>query len=62
MQLAIAWVLANPAVSSALVGAKSPEQVYHNAKAADWTLTEEDLQEIEELMDGYRMTWIKDEP
>ena len=62
VQLAIAWVLANPAVSSALVGAKSPEQVYHNAKAADWTLTEEDLQEIEELMDGYRMTWIKDEP
>ena len=62
VQLAIAWVLSNPAVSSALVGAKSPEQVYHNAKAADWTLTEEDLQEIEELMDGYRMTWIKDEP
>ena len=62
VQLAIAWVLANPAVSSALVGAKSPEQVYHNAKAAGWILTEEDLQEIEELMDGYRMTWIKDEP
>lgn len=61
VQLAIAWVLANPAVSSALVGAKSPEQVYHNAKAADWTLTHADLQEIETLMDGYRMTWIKDE-
>ena len=62
VQLAIAWVLANPAVSSALVGAKSPEQVYHNAKAADWTLTASDLREIETLMDGYRMTWIKDEP
>ncbi len=62
VQLAIAWVLANPAVSSALVGAKSPEQVYHNAKAADWALTPSDLQEIETLMDGYRMTWIKDEP
>ena len=62
VQLAIAWVLANPAVSSALVGAKSPEQVYHNARAADWTLTGGDLQEIEELMGGYRMTWIKDEP
>lgn len=61
VQLAIAWVLANPAVSSALVGAKSPEQVYHNAKAADWTLTPSDLREIETLMDGYRMTWIKDE-
>ena len=62
VQLAVAWVLANPAVSSALVGAKSPEQVYHNARAADWTLTPSDLQEIEELMGGYRMTWIKDEP
>ena len=39
VQLAIAWVLANPAISSALVGAKSPEQVYHNARAADWHLT-----------------------
>ncbi len=61
VQLAIAWVLANPAVSSALVGAKSPEQVRHNAKAADWSLTPHDLQEIEEVMGGYRMTWMKDE-
>ena len=60
-QLAIAWVLANPAVSSALVGAKSAEQVYHNAKAADWRLTPGDLEEIEALMGGFRMTWVKDE-
>lgn len=60
VQLAIAWVLSNPAVSSALVGAKSSEQVYHNASAADWTLTSSDLDEIESLMDGYRMTWVKD--
>ena len=61
VQLAIAWVLANPSVSSALVGAKSSEQVYHNAKAADWRLTPEDLAEIEELMGGFRMTWVKDD-
>ena len=61
VQLAIAWVLANPSVSSALVGAKSPEQVYHNAKAADWHLTDGDLLEIESLMGGFRMTWIKDD-
>ena len=60
-QLAIAWVLANPAVSSALVGAKSAEQVYQNAKAADWHLTAEDLAEVEELMGGFRMTWVKDD-
>ena len=61
VQLAIAWVLANPAVSSALVGAKSVEQVYHNAKAADWRLTPGDLEEIEGLMGGFRMTWVKDD-
>ena len=61
VQLAIAWVLANPAVSSALVGAKSPEQVYHNASAADWELTPDDMQEIETLMGGFRMPWVKDD-
>ncbi len=61
VQIAIAWVLANPAVSSALVGAKSPEQVHHNAKAADWHLTPADLQEIETLMGGFRMPWVKDD-
>ena len=61
VQLAIAWVLANLAVSSALVGAKSAEQVYHNAKAADWHLTAGDMEEIEELMGGFRMSWVKDD-
>jgi aryl-alcohol dehydrogenase-like predicted oxidoreductase len=33
-QLAIAWVLQNPNVSSAIVGASQPEQVHDNAKAS----------------------------
>ncbi len=49
VQLAIAWTLAHPAVTSAIVGAKSPEQVYHNARAADWRLTESDLAELDEV-------------
>ncbi len=52
VQLAIAWVLANPAVTSAIVGAKTPEQVQHNATAADWTLTESDLKEIDGILEG----------
>ncbi len=52
VQLAIAWVLANPAVTSAIVGAKTPEQVQHNAAAADWTLTEPDLKEIDSILGG----------
>ena len=55
VQLAIAWVLARPAVTSAIVGAKSPEQVYHNAKAADWRLTDRELAEIEKMVGGLRL-------
>ena len=33
-QLAIAWVLANPNVSAAIVGASRPEQVVENVKAS----------------------------
>ena len=33
-QLAVAWVLQNPNVSSAIVGASRPEQVRDNVKAA----------------------------
>ena len=35
VQLAIAWTLAHPSVTSAIVGAKTPEQVYNNANAAE---------------------------
>ena len=59
VQLAVAWVLAHPAVTSPIVGAKTPEQVYHNAKGADWRLTESDLKEIDALMDGFRPEWGK---
>ena len=33
-QLAVAWTLQNPNVSSAIIGASRPEQVTENAKAA----------------------------
>ncbi|NQU96925.1 MAG: aldo/keto reductase [Chloroflexi bacterium] len=49
-QFAIAWVLANPAVTCAIVGAKTPEQARHNAAAGDWRLSQADLAEIEELL------------
>ena len=55
VQLAIAWTLAHPAVTSSIVGARTPEQVRHNAKAADWRLTETDLREIDEIQGDLRM-------
>ena len=55
VQLAIAWTLADPAVTSSLVGARTPEQVYHNIKAADWQLTEAELAEVDKIQGGLRL-------
>jgi len=49
-QLAIAWVLHNPNVASAIVGASRPEQVAENVKAAGVTLSEDILTKIDEVL------------
>lgn len=49
-QLAIAWVLSNPAVTSAIVGAKRPSQLEENIGGADWKLTKEELSMIDEIL------------
>jgi aryl-alcohol dehydrogenase-like predicted oxidoreductase len=49
-QLAIAWVLRHPALTSAIVGARKPAQIEETAKAADWELSPEDIAEIERLL------------
>ena len=51
-QLAIAWVLANPNVSSAIVGATRPEQVRDNAAAAGKKLEPALLAQIDEIFEG----------
>ena len=40
-QLAIAWVLRNPAVSSAIVGASRPEQLVDTVKASGVSLDDD---------------------
>ena len=49
-QLAIAWVLQNPNVAAALVGASRPEQVGENVKAAGVKLEPELLARIDEVL------------
>lgn len=48
--LALAWILRQPNVASALVGASRPEQVTENAKASGVELDEEVLERIEEIL------------
>ncbi len=49
-QLAIAWVLRRPEVTSAIVGARRPSQIEETVGAATWTLSEEDIAEIDALL------------
>ncbi len=49
-QVALAWVLRQPNVASALIGASRPEQVVENAKASGYVLSDDILAEIEEAL------------
>jgi aryl-alcohol dehydrogenase-like predicted oxidoreductase len=49
-QLAIAWVLANDNVATALVGASRPEQIASNAEAAGVTLDADVLTRIDDIL------------
>ncbi len=49
-QLAIAWVLANKNVASAIIGASRPEQVTENVKAAGVSLNDDLLAKVDEVL------------
>jgi aryl-alcohol dehydrogenase-like predicted oxidoreductase len=49
-QLAIAWVLRRPEVTSAIVGSRRPSHIKETAVAGDWVLSEEDIAEIDVLL------------
>jgi len=51
-ELAHAWLLAQPQISSVISGATSVEQVQANAIAADWDLVEEDVIEVNGILDS----------
>jgi aryl-alcohol dehydrogenase-like predicted oxidoreductase len=49
-QLAVAWVLAHPAVQVAIVGARTPAHLAESLGALDLTLGPDDLAEIDRIM------------
>ncbi len=49
-QLAIAWVLRRPEVTSAIVGARRPDQIEETAPAADWELPQQVVEEVEQRL------------
>lgn len=52
-QLAIAWVLQNPSISAAIVGATRPEQVHENVKASGVKLSADAMAAIDQLLAPY---------
>jgi aryl-alcohol dehydrogenase-like predicted oxidoreductase len=51
-RLAIAWTLANPAVQVAIVGARHPDHIEDSVAAAELSLSEADLEQIDRIMAG----------
>jgi aryl-alcohol dehydrogenase-like predicted oxidoreductase len=50
-QLAIAWVLAHPAVTVALVGMRNLHELEENVAAADWRLSDQDKADIDRIFE-----------
>ncbi len=50
-QLSLAWVLAQPGVTSAIAGGRNPAQVEETARAGDWELEEEQLTQVNAIME-----------
>jgi aryl-alcohol dehydrogenase-like predicted oxidoreductase len=53
-QLSLAWVLRNKEVTSAIVGARNPEQIEETAKAGYMSLSKEEMDNIEQVL-GWRI-------
>jgi len=51
-ELAIAWLLAQPQVTSVIAGATATEQVQANVKSGEWALSAEELAELKRILEG----------
>ncbi len=48
-QVALAWTLTRPGVSSVVIGGRTPEQIEINIKASEVNLTKEEIQQLNEI-------------
>lgn len=53
-ELAIAWTLRRTEVTSAIVGVRSSAQIRGTFAAADWQLSTEDIESVEQLLRGHQ--------
>jgi aryl-alcohol dehydrogenase-like predicted oxidoreductase len=65
-QLALRWALSHPAISTALVGCRNEAELEDNAGAVGWSITDDDLDEIDAIFERHEVTtvpdhWIEDD-
>ena len=51
LELAFAWLLANRNVSSVIAGATRAEQIEANAASADWTLSADEISQVNDILE-----------
>ena len=51
LDLAFAWLLANPQVGSVIAGATRAEQIEANAAAASWALSDGEISQVNEILE-----------
>ncbi len=51
VDLAFAWLLADPVVATVIAGASSPEQIAQNAQASSWQLSASERAEVTAILD-----------
>ena len=61
-QLAIAWVLGNPAVSVALVGMRNEQELEENVAASEWRLSASDREAIDRIFEEEGVPTYVDAP
>jgi aryl-alcohol dehydrogenase-like predicted oxidoreductase len=61
-QVAVAWLLAQPGVTSVILGARTPEQLTGNIAATELELTGQDLAQLDEVsaLPPFYPKWIQD--
>jgi aryl-alcohol dehydrogenase-like predicted oxidoreductase len=52
LELAFSWLLARPGVASVIAGATKPEQLDQNINAANWSLSADELAEVDRITQG----------
>ena len=61
-QVAMAWCLQVPGITSVIIGADTPQRIEENFGAIGWTLSDEERKRLDEVTEGQRLMIHKDAP